>query len=134
MFRLTTDRRFRWRVHFAWPDQTGSPRDTSLVAVFERMPAAAYIARLGAITDHEHRALAADPDGPEAVEAHRLTAQLLAEVFIDFDEVDFEGDRAAARERLLEDLHGPLFAAFTNAMGGGLRAKNSGAPPSPSRG
>lgn len=132
MFRLTTDRRFRWRVHFAWPDASGEARDTSIVAVFERLPADAYICRLGAITSHEHRALAVDaPDGPEAVEAHRLTAALLAEVFVDFDEVDFEGDRAVARERLLVDLHGPLFAAYAHAMGGGLRAKNSGAPPSP---
>lgn len=134
MFRIAADRRFRWRVRFAWPDQGGEARDASLVAVFERLPAEDYIRRLAVITGHERGALdpAAADNGPDAAEAHRLTAELLAEVFVDFDEVEFEGDRADARRRLLDDLHAPLFRAYTDALGGGLRAKNSGAPPSPS--
>lgn len=141
MFRLSPDRTFRWRVRFAWPDESGEPRDASLVAVFRRLPADDYIARLAAITGHERRALDAaahpdpdPPDAPDAVEAHRLTAALLDLVFDDFDEVEFEGDRSTARARLLQDLHGPLFRAYTDALGGGLRAKNSAAPPSPSPG
>ena len=137
MFRIAADRRFRWRVRFAWPDERGEPRDASLVAVFERLPADAYIARLAAITGHERGSL--DPAAPDAgansaEEAHRLTAEMLAEVFVDFDEVDFEGCRGDVRRRLLEDLHAPLFRAYTDALGGGLREKNSAAPPSPSPG
>lgn len=62
-----------------------------------------------------------------------LVAALIDEVFVDFDEVEFEGgDRKAARAQLAADISGPLFRAYCDAMAGGVREKNSGPPPSES--
>ena len=76
------------------------------------------------------RAEVAEADGAPR-EVARLVAKLLDDVFADFDGVEFEGgDRGKARATLAGDLAGPLFRAYCDAMGGGLRAKNSESPPS----
>ncbi len=121
MFKIDLERKFRWRVAFAWPNEDGEPEERSLVAVFRRLPAQEWAKRLAAVAAAE-----GDP-----VALTRLVADALDAAFADFDEVEFEGgDRDAARAALAEDLAGPLFRAYCDAMGGGLRAKNSAAPPS----
>ena len=120
-FKIDLKRRFRWRVEFLWPNEDGEPEEQSFVAVFRRLEAPEWADRLAEVAEAE--------GAPRDVA--RLVAKLLDDVFADFDGVEFEGgDRGAARATLAGDLSGPLFRAYCDAMGGGLRAKNSESPPS----
>ena len=122
-FKLDLDRRFRWRVRFPWPNEDGEAEDREFVAVFKRLPAKDWADRLADI--------AANQKQPRKVAD--LVAAVIDDVFLDFDEVEFDGgDRKAARAALADDLSGPLFRAYCDALAGGVREKNSGAPPSES--
>ena len=122
-FKIDLERKFRWRVRFDWPNEDGEAEEREFVAVFRRLPSAGWADRLAAIAaNQKHPRKVAD-----------LVAAVIDDVFLDFDEVEFDGgDREAARAALADDLSGPLFRAYCDAMAGGVREKNSGPPPSES--
>ena len=122
-FKIDLERKFRWRVRFHWPNEDGEAEGREFVAVFKRLPAIQWADRLADI--------AANPKNPRKVAD--LVAATIDDVFVDFDEVEFAGgDRKAALAELAATLSGTLFQAYCDAMAGGVRAKNSEAPPSES--
>ena len=122
-FKIDLERKFRWRVRFDWPNEEGEAEEREMIAVFRRLPSSKWAERLADIAAHQNN--------PRMVAD--LVGAVIEDVFLDFAEVEFDGgDRNAARAQLADDLSGPLFRAYCDAMAGGVRAKNSEAPPSES--
>lgn len=107
---------FRWPVEFEYAEENEHTVQ-KFTAVFRRMPAPEYAAKLGSI------------DALDPMAQVTTAIEVLEEIFTDFEEVEFEGDRDAMRRILIEDptISAALMNAYSEAVNGtgGIRAKNS---------
>ncbi len=111
MFKLSDT--FRWPVRFKYA-RDGGYSDEKFTAKFKRIPMQEFM----------RRALLDDMAGEDRINA---MTDLLLDVFVDFEEVEFDGeDRESIRRALIADttVANATLDAYSEALTGGLREKN----------
>lgn len=116
MFKISDS--FKWPVEFEYA-VNGKLVPQAFTAKFKRLPLEEFADRLSGMEEAK-------------TTAGRVGAMkgLLSEVLLDFEEVEFEGDRDNVRAQLIRDttVANAMFEAYSEAISGKLRSGNSGKP------
>lgn len=109
---FTMSSTFKWPVTFEYAE-AGEHKKQKFTAIFKRVPL------------EEFQELLLNDSGQEDPGNVKVLRRILDEVFEDFEEVEFEGEREDCKEQLKTDVTvaNALVDAYTHATTGGRRGK-----------